>query len=319
MDGLCLEQDIDRPGQSTVIAVTDASNRWLDTGRPKRAVYSTDRNQDPRSGWWTCPMPFAGRRSRTACSDASRTNPAWADVLTRQTAIRQAQASMTKGEGLPATGPRARPERGEASPGRHAGEVVVHRARTAGATMNAPRACLAPTRGTVGSPRRADTAPSCPARSYGAACREGCPEGACLSSAWPRCSGRQRSPRARAAAVDPPVPSENAADLGAQGSIPPDPRRPSARIDPFRQMIEAGGRGDRQHLCKIGATRCQRGSNRRRRHWQLRTTRIDERHRRFDRRSGSAIARHALALRRISLAFRRSRLSRSGAIVCPFK
>ena len=44
--------------------------------------------------------------------------------LTRHPTMRRAKTSMTKGEGLLATGPRARPERDKPLPGRDVGEIT---------------------------------------------------------------------------------------------------------------------------------------------------------------------------------------------------
>ena len=91
MDDLGLVEAVDRLGESVVVAVADAADRWLDAGLGQ-ALGVLDRDVLRRRGRcgargrrrWT------GRRSCRACSSASSTKPACAVRLTRQPTMRRA-------------------------------------------------------------------------------------------------------------------------------------------------------------------------------------------------------------------------------------
>ena len=147
---------------------------------------------------------------------------------------------MTKGEGLPAIGPRARPERDEALPGGDVGEIADPEHVRRGHAELPVRLVLRAWGLLVGdgclvrfaSDDALNTHPLHQPGHGAAGNREAFPI--------------QLTPDL-AHAVDAPVLLEDALDLGPQDCVAPGTIRQPGRIGPPRQVIVVGGWGDRQN------------------------------------------------------------------------
>jgi len=90
MDDTGLVEPVDGLGERVVIAVADAANRGLDAGFPKPPGLANGDVLAATIAVMDQASRCSGRRSCSACSSASSTNPACAVRHTRQSTRRRA-------------------------------------------------------------------------------------------------------------------------------------------------------------------------------------------------------------------------------------